>query len=614
MELQRVGVSDPVGGGTTSENWWDFSDAFTELGAGYYRAVVSTSPWADTLYLESDPVYSDTLTVSGNLGNVTGLVFSESGVASWNAVTDATNYEAKLWKVVDPGDDLQIGPTHVITPPQSLQYDFRQAMLSEGEGTYYVTVQAFSDDPLFDPSAIAQSGTRAVATLATPAVTLAGNGIAFWDAVADATHYDVSLYRNGSLVAGTLQSNITGTSYNYLDKMREQAGDYTVKVIAKNPAGLFLDSAAGESNAQTVAVLAQVGQPNLGLDGMATWTDVPNASSYSVQLYKDSVALGSPKTALSGTTGVSFLNEIKAAGEGSYTVRVTAKGQGLFLDGPASVASPAAVSRTLDQVGKPAWDVNNVKPAWPAVDGATNYKIVLYTPTGTFTYYSDSTSYDGDDLHIPYGGLYYYTVQALGTGIVLDGPVSDYSDILAIADGGYLIMAEGNNAPYTASGFIPFLNTYFKLSDDSPFIGVFEASVYGQSGLGAPAERKPAGIFLDIEPGDGIAGVMLYMEVGYDPAALPKGMSESSLRLYHYVDGGWHLLTSGVNTDSDYVWAEVDSFSTFGVFGRLDSTGSPGKDDKPLPKTLGYLPYLVLLGLLLGTAGLLIRRKILANR
>ena len=92
-------------------------------------------------------------------------------------------------------------------------------------------------------------------------------------------------------------------------------------------------------------------------------------------------------------------------------------------------------------------------------------------------------------------------------------------------------------------------------------IGVFEASVYGQSGLGAPAERKPAGIFLDIEPGDGIAGVMLYMEVGYDPAALPKGMSESSLRLYHYVDGGWHLLTSGVNTDSDYVWAEVDSFS-----------------------------------------------------
>ena len=69
-----------------------------------------------------------------------------------------------------------------------------------------------------------------------------------------------------------------------------------------------------------------------------------------------------------------------------------------------------------------------------------------------------------------------------------------------------------------------------------------------------------------------------------------------------------------MNTDSDYVWAEVDSFSTFGVFGRLDSTGSPGKDDKPLPKTLGYLPYLVLLGLLLGTAGLLIRRKILANR
>ena len=109
---------------------------------------------------------------------------------------------------------------------------------------------------------------------------------------------------------------------------------------------------------------------------------------------------------------------------------VTAKGEGLFLDGPASAASPGAVSKTLDQVGKPAWDLNNVKPAWPAVAGASLYRIDLYTPFGTFTYYSDTNSYDGDDLHIPPGGLYYYTVQALGSGIVFDGPVSDYSDIL----------------------------------------------------------------------------------------------------------------------------------------------------------------------------------------
>ncbi len=347
---------------------------------------------------------------------------------------------------------------------------------------------------------------------------------------------------------------------------------------------------------------------------MATWTDVPDALSYSVQLYKDAVAIGSPKTALSGIGGVSFLNEILAAGPGTYTVMVTAKGEGLFLDGPASAASPGAVSKTLDQVGKPAWDLNNVKPAWPAVAGASLYRIDLYTPFGTFTYYSDTNSYDGDDLHIPPGGLYYYTVQALGSGIVFDGPVSDYSDILAIAEEGYVVQAEGDDTPYTAGSFIPFLNAYFELSDDSPFIGTFEASVYGQSGLGSPAERKPAGIFLDIEPGDELAGVSLYMEVGYDPAALPKGMAESSLRLYHYVDGSWQLLTSGVNTDSDYVWAETDSFSTFGVFGRLSSSGSPGSGDKPLPKTIGFLPYLVLLGLLLGTAGLLIRRKILADR
>ena len=160
--------------------------------------------------------------------------------------------------------------------------------------------------------------------------------------------------------------------------------------------------------------------------------------------------------------------------------------------------------------------------------GASLYRIDLYTPFGTFTYYSDTNSYDGDDLHIPSGRLYYYTVQALGTGIVFDGPVSDYSDILAIADGSYVIMAEGDDAPYTAGGLYLSSMPILELSDDSPFIGVFEASVYGHRpwlSCGTQTCRDLPGH----RAGDELAGVSLTWRSA--TISCTQGHGESSLRL-----------------------------------------------------------------------------------
>jgi hypothetical protein len=56
--------------------------------------------------------------------------------------------------------------------------------------------------------------------------------------------------------------------------------------------------------------------------------------------------------------------------------------------------------------------------------------------------------------------------------------------------------------------------------------------------------------------------------IGYDPATLPSGISESSLRLYTFVGGSWQLIANGgVNTTTHVVFAQVGSTGLFAIVG-----------------------------------------------
>jgi len=56
--------------------------------------------------------------------------------------------------------------------------------------------------------------------------------------------------------------------------------------------------------------------------------------------------------------------------------------------------------------------------------------------------------------------------------------------------------------------------------------------------------------------------------IGYDPATLPSGMSESSLRLYTFKGGAWQLIpNSNVNTTSHIVFGQVGSTGLFAIVG-----------------------------------------------
>ncbi|NLV17789.1 MAG: hypothetical protein GXY50_11390 [Syntrophomonadaceae bacterium] len=75
--------------------------------------------------------------------------------------------------------------------------------------------------------------------------------------------------------------------------------------------------------------------------GKAKWTAVNNVLSYSVQLYKGGNPQGAAIPVPLDTTEHDFTAAIAAAGDGSYTFKVTAIGDGInFGDSPISSASP----------------------------------------------------------------------------------------------------------------------------------------------------------------------------------------------------------------------------------------------------------------------------------
>lgn len=167
-------------------------------------------------------------------------------------------------------------------------------------------------------------------------VTLSNTGLATWTDLADETglvNYSVQLLKSSELISEKTNAAGTGTTgISFLAEMRaSDAGSYTVIVTAiGNGTTHNSGEASSQSEAQVVTQLSPVTEGLIWLGDTARWTDV-DASSYSVQLYKDGTKQGSPQTGLDGVTGVDFTSEISDAGFGTYTYTVTAKGDGMLL-------------------------------------------------------------------------------------------------------------------------------------------------------------------------------------------------------------------------------------------------------------------------------------------
>ena len=132
--------------------------------------------------------------------------------------------------------------------------------------------------------------------------------------------------------------------------------------------------------------LAQVAGVALSATGQATWTNLSDETGllhYSIQLNKDGSISGSAKTSSAGTgaAGVSFLSEMRTAGVGSYTVTVTAIGNGTTRSsGPASAPSSPQQVQKLAAPTSPAWSGTNA--TWTASSDNLNVSHYSVTVTG----------------------------------------------------------------------------------------------------------------------------------------------------------------------------------------------------------------------------------------
>ncbi|WP_186430158.1 InlB B-repeat-containing protein [Clostridium sp. BSD9I1] len=420
-------------------NGFDFTSDITGIdgGKGTYTYKVTALADIDSLFSSADEsAASNDNIVATPLAQVKNVALSPSGVVTWDPVPNASKYQLELfWNGTSKG-----------TTPMASGGSVILQMRSGGPGVYTVKVRAqvegegsiYSDGPQSEAS-----GSQTIIQLAKVDAGLKWTGnVAHWTSVPNAASYDVQLYKNENRLNGAVNvpaaSAASGVDFtSAIIGVGGGAGIYTYKVTAKGDRVLLLDAAqSAVSNDNLVtSPLAQVKNVALSASGVATWDKVANASGYEVQLYKGSIEQGKAVTKSADAidaTSHNCLSDMKAAGAGVYTVKVTAKGNGTtYTNGPQSTASGSQTIKKLETVTGITWtgDVAH----WTAVPNVAYYEVQLYN-----------------------NGIKLYGVVTVLPGNVASGV--DYSSTIAVSNAGtytYKVKAKA------------YLSSLFSDSDES---------------------------------------------------------------------------------------------------------------------------------------------------
>lgn len=237
-----------------------------------------------------------------------------------------------------------------------------------------------------------------------------------------------SFYKSGVAEGEAALHAPNAVSYDIANKMTELGpGDYTVTVQAKGPVNWIYTNGlpSDQSNTRTVVKLARVEQPALAASGLATWSNVPNATWYKAILYKNNQSAAA-ETVIDGPTGHNFLSLMRSNGPGEYLLAVSARGTALFIMGDESVQSLPQTVQVLAQVGQPSWNGDSIQ--WTNIANESGYEVVLLKDgvvVDTQTVSADTTTKDFSATMAARGpGTYTATVRANGSGLYLDAPAS----------------------------------------------------------------------------------------------------------------------------------------------------------------------------------------------
>ncbi len=128
-------------------------------------------------------------------------------------------------------------------------------------------------------------------------------------------------------------------------------------------------------------------------------------------------------------------------------------------------------------------------------------------------------------------------------------------------------------------GVIPFeanITTYVNFSDKTnlefkfkkEFSGMFTKGRFFDESI-VPSDLESIGRFEEVTVSSDVNENLIsgIMKVYYTDEEI-TGLDESSLKLYYYDESEWVVLDSGVNTEENYVWANIDHFSVFAILGE----------------------------------------------
>jgi hypothetical protein len=135
--------------------------------------------------------------------------------------------------------------------------------------------------------------------------------------------------------------------------------------------------------------LAAVSSFSLSGQGAASWDAIASETGvvkYSVQLYKGGAAQGAAVDVNKGASYThNFLSAMRAAGTGTYTIRVTTIGDGInYTNSPESADSGAQTVEKRPAVQYMWWDFDTAR--WVNPDGSGDYSVQLYrngSPAGS---------------------------------------------------------------------------------------------------------------------------------------------------------------------------------------------------------------------------------------
>lgn len=412
----------------------DFATEIACEGAGTYTFKVTAKGDGILILDGEESLPSIVKIVASPLAQVTGVALSFAGVASWNNVSNETNYSVQLFKNGNP-----LGSA-VFKNADELSHNFISIMRSSGAGIYTVKVTAVGDTINYSDSlqSAASSG-QTVKKLATVSGLNWLGDTAKFTVVSDAVDYEVQLYKNGNTL-GSLKTITAANASLGADFSSEIAtagvGSYSFKITAKGDANLILDSETSSASAEHInsIQLAQVIGVTLSDTGVATWTNLDNETNYSVQLYKDGVAYGSPSLKNANVVSHDFLSKMRTAGAGTYSVKVTAKGDSVYyLDGLQSAASSGKSVVKLSTVSGLNWVGDTAK--FTVVTDAVNYEVQLYKNGNTLGLVKTITAANaslGADFssEIATAGVGIYSFKVLAKGdanLILDAETSSTS-------------------------------------------------------------------------------------------------------------------------------------------------------------------------------------------